>query len=327
MKNSKLDVTIFIPTWYGEKYLNEVLVSIYSQITKMHFEILIIDTNSKDNTLNIIDSYKSKYKNIRIFHISKKEFNHGLTRQRAAEIAFGKYVIYLTQDAIPAHNKWLEEIIKPFSLNKDIVAVLGRQRARKNAPPFLKREIKSVFNNLGNEDAVSLFYKSENENNLDFLGFYSDVNSATLKDFLIHKIPYRKADYAEDQIFGREIIDAGYIKAYAPKAEVIHSNDFNVLEYGKRIFDEVYHLHKLDSSLTFPPFIYILKESLKHLILDTFFAIKDTEYNYQQKLNWLIKNPAYILFKWIGYYRALHYKNISNINKYSLEKSKSEKLN
>jgi hypothetical protein len=63
------------------------------------------------------------------------------------------------------------------------------------------------------------------------------------------------------------------------------------------------------------------------LILDTFFAIKDTEYNYQQKLNWLIKNPAYILFKWIGYYRALHYKNISNINKYSLEKSKSEKLN
>ena len=48
--------------------------------------------------------------------------------------------------------------------------------------------------------------------------FYSDVNSAARKDILTGEVPYRDVSYAEDQLLGRDVISAGYIKAYdAPR--------------------------------------------------------------------------------------------------------------
>jgi len=326
MKSSEITATIFIPTWFGDKYLDELLASVFSQKCDFLFEVLIYDSCSKDNTLAIIKKYINKHNNLRFKSINKKNFNHGLTRQRAALDAYGKYIVYLTQDAIPANNMWLSEIIKPFKLNKKIVAVLGSQQPRNTAPPFLKREINSVFNNLGNDLSTSLYYKDKKfADSLEFLGFYSDVNSATIKNFLLNTIPYRKADYAEDQIFGREIIQAGYIKAYNPRAKVIHSNDFTASEYTKRVFDETIALKRIGPILSTLKLGYVLKDLVKNIIIDSITIIINPEYNFKNKLHWLIFNPIYLINKWIGYYQAMRTTlgDSQKIKKYSLEKNKN----
>jgi glycosyltransferase involved in cell wall biosynthesis len=44
--------------------------------------------------------------------------------------------------------------------------------------------------------------------------------------------------YAEDQLLAREMIEAGYRKAYNPEAAVLHSHDYPPGEFFKRYFDE-----------------------------------------------------------------------------------------
>ena len=67
MSNPK--VSIFIPVYNMEKYLNKCLDSIFNQTLK-NIEIIAVDDVSTDNSLIILNSYAKKYSNIRV--ISQK---------------------------------------------------------------------------------------------------------------------------------------------------------------------------------------------------------------------------------------------------------------
>ena len=45
-----IKATVFIPTYYGEDNLEELFQAIYNQKTDFEFEVLVIDTSSKDRT-------------------------------------------------------------------------------------------------------------------------------------------------------------------------------------------------------------------------------------------------------------------------------------
>jgi len=51
-------------------------------------------------------------------------------------------------------------------------------------------------------------------------------------------------DYAEDQAFGRDILQAGYWKVFEPRAAVVHSHTYPLLQYLRRQFDEYRGLRK-----------------------------------------------------------------------------------
>lgn len=58
--NSRLSV--IIPVFNGEKYLKECLDSIVNQdIGVNNFEVIVVNDNSTDNSLNIINDYALKY--------------------------------------------------------------------------------------------------------------------------------------------------------------------------------------------------------------------------------------------------------------------------
>ena len=298
-----MKATVFIPTWYGEKYLDEVLRNTFSQRVDFDFEVLIYDTSSKDATLTIIEKYAKKHSNLRYKIISKEEFGHGRTRQAAAVDAKGEIVVYLTQDATPADRYWLHEMIKPFGINEKVVAVLGKQDPRAHAFPLLKYEIRKVFSNLGSEAGTSLFYDDyfmKNSVMRDVATFYSDVNSATRRSFLLETIPYRDVPYAEDQLFGRDVIAGGYMKAYAPRARVLHSNDMALSEYKHRMFDETLGLRRVGFDLRVPSIRSIAKSIATGFVKDSIRILRDSEYSFKRKLYWLVVNPLYHVERWRG---------------------------
>lgn len=320
-----IKATVFIPTWFGEQYLDEVLKSIFRQKTTFAFEVLIYDTSSKDKTPQIIEKYAKKHENLRHKTITKEEFGHGKTRNAAAHDARGEIVVFISQDVTPAHNKWLYEIVKPFDLNDKIVGVIGKQDPRPHCFPLLKTEIRRTFNGFGPDYGTTLFYKDEfikDQSTYDAVCFYSDVNSAARKSFLIGNIPYQDVLYAEDQLFGRDVIDAGYQKAYAPRANVVHSNDMTLKEYKHRMFDETMGLRKIGIPVPVPGKRAIIKMVSRGIIRDSFNIIRDHQYSKKRKLYWLVVNPLYHIEKWRGVRLAtlvdLHDKNLHD--KYSLEK-------
>lgn len=88
------------------------------------------------------------------------------------------------------------------------------------------------------------------------------MNSAVKRDFLINTIGYADVPYSEDQQFGRDIIDAGYIKVYSGVGAVIHSNDVELKHYKNRLFDEVYNMRKLSGKTEKLPFSFVMKQIL-----------------------------------------------------------------
>jgi rhamnosyltransferase len=323
-----IKATVFIPTYNGEKYLRPILKSIFEQQVNFRYEVLIIDSGSTDKTLSIIHSFEKKNKNLRLVEIDNADFGHGKTRNYAAKISKGELIVYLSHDAVPSNKHWLYEMTKPFDLNEKIVGVVGKQVPRPKCVPLLKYEIRGVFKAFGPNFGTTLFYKDSflrGKALYDATTFYSDVNSATRRDFLLDTIPYKDVPYAEDHIFGRDIINSGYIKAYAPRGSVVHSNDLKLREYKHRMFDEILGIRRLKVMVHIPSRKFILKMVVTGSLKDAIRTAMDKEYSFKRKVFWLLVNPLYHIEKWRGIRTAskVSINDEDMVTKHSLEKMRN----
>lgn len=83
-------LTVVIPTYNMEKYLENCLNSFIFDEKEEGLEVLIVNDGSKDNSINIAKEYEKKYPNI--FKIVDKENGgHGSTINAGLKVATGKY--------------------------------------------------------------------------------------------------------------------------------------------------------------------------------------------------------------------------------------------
>lgn len=115
MTNPK--VSILIPTYNSEKYIEETIESALSQTYK-NFEIIIVDNASDDKTYKIIQEYVKKYSNIKIFKNNK---NIGPIKNwmRCISEASGEFGKILWSDDL-IKSTFLEKTVKVLEKNQDI---------------------------------------------------------------------------------------------------------------------------------------------------------------------------------------------------------------
>jgi rhamnosyltransferase len=281
--------SVVLLTFNGERYLSEVLESVFKQNTTFHYEVIVIDSGSADSTLDIVKWYP-----VKLHQIPTCAFSHGETRNLGARLARGRFVAYLTQDATPASESWLQHLVDAFALGPKVAAVYGIHIPRADCDPVTRRDTEEFFKMMGPKSQATVQYikdgaagREEYERNEGIIGFYSDVNSC-LRKSVWEKIPYQTLDYAEDQAFGRDILRAGYWKAYEPRAAVIHSHSYPLLQYFRRQFDEYRGLRQ---SIGF-----IQKAGLTRVLLG---ALKggwvDSRHILRQRY------PVLVTLKWINY--------------------------
>ena len=87
------DISIVVPIYNAEKYLNKCLDSLINQ-TKKELEFILINDGSTDNSEKIITSYHDK----RIKYFKNKNQGIGKTRNFGIEKATGKYLMFLDSD-------------------------------------------------------------------------------------------------------------------------------------------------------------------------------------------------------------------------------------
>ena len=88
-------VSIIIPAYQAEKYLEACVNSVLSQ-SYQAFEVILTDDGSTDNTPVLCDSFQMKDARVRVIH----QENDGLSaaRNSALSIAAGEYVLFLDAD-------------------------------------------------------------------------------------------------------------------------------------------------------------------------------------------------------------------------------------
>ena len=114
--NFEPTVSFVIPTRNSGRTLEACLSSIHNQnYDKDKLEIIIIDSYSKDNTLEIAKKFASKI----VLHNGSL----GEIRDLGFKIAKGDIIAMFDSDVIIPHKDWLKNAIKYFGLNKRISTV------------------------------------------------------------------------------------------------------------------------------------------------------------------------------------------------------------
>jgi glycosyltransferase involved in cell wall biosynthesis len=138
MKN-KIITSIVIRTHNHEKLLERLLKKIKSQKKFKDYEIVLVDSSSKDNTLNLAKKY-----GCRIINIAPKDFSHAYTFNLGAKKAKGEIIFYVSVDVIPKNNLWAHNLIKHFK-NKKIGGVFSRQIPIPNFNTIEEFKMKKMF--------------------------------------------------------------------------------------------------------------------------------------------------------------------------------------
>lgn len=94
MKNYKL-VSIIVPVYNGEAYLERVIYSLINQTYK-NVEIILIDDGSQDASGALCDKYAGDYTNINVIHVN----NGGAAKARnfGISVAKGEYIGFVDSD-------------------------------------------------------------------------------------------------------------------------------------------------------------------------------------------------------------------------------------
>lgn len=229
---------VVIPTKNAMRALPGVMQKVLTQRAPWPYEIIAIDSGSRDGT----SDYLRGLRDVRLIEIAPREFGHGKTRNLGAELADAEFVAFLTHDAEPVDENWLLNLVSSAEQDPAIAGVFGRHIAYETASPFTKSDLDKHFEGFFAHPLVvsrgldPSRYDSD-EGWRQMLHFYSDNNSL-LRKSVWEKHPYPDVEFAEDQIWARSIIEAGYSKAFAPNAVVYHSHDYGTVEQLRRAFDE-----------------------------------------------------------------------------------------
>ena len=103
----KNSVTVVIPARDAGQRFADLLDSLQKQTIKPA-QILVIDSESTDETLEL-----AKSRNCEVITINRSDFDHGTTRNLGVAQTNSKFVVFLTQDALPYDECTLENIVRP----------------------------------------------------------------------------------------------------------------------------------------------------------------------------------------------------------------------
>ncbi|MBI5100170.1 MAG: glycosyltransferase family 2 protein [Nitrospirae bacterium] len=285
-------ISIIIPTLNASKFLPDLLTKLVLQTVKDK-EIMVIDSSSRDDTVEIAKSFNAK-----VVFIPKEEFDHGGTRNLGGIESKGDILVYMTQDTIPANEYSLENLIKPLHNNNEIAAIFGRQLPNADASAF------SAHLRLFNYPDTSCVRCLEDRSVYGIKTVFFSNSFSAYRRSALEEIGWFKKGliFGEDTHAVAKLLFAGYRVAYAADALVYHSHNYTAFHEFKRYFD-IGVLHRTENG--------ILKEFGKTKGEGKKYIRSEVHYLMEHKKYSLF--PAFILrnaLKYLGYHLGLKYSHI-----------------
>lgn len=102
------------------------------------FELILIDDDSNDDSLNIMNSFKAEHENVKVVHVKS---NDAFWNNKKYPLTLGiksssyNFLLFTDADCRPVSNQWIKEMSRHFSNQKTIV--IGYGAYKKIRPGFL----------------------------------------------------------------------------------------------------------------------------------------------------------------------------------------------
>ena len=98
-----MKISVVVPVYNSEKYLEECLNSLIKQTYK-DLEIICVDDGSKDHSHDLLKQFSTEDSRIRVFSKQNEGKGAASARNMGLEYATGKYVIFLDSDDYFSNN-------------------------------------------------------------------------------------------------------------------------------------------------------------------------------------------------------------------------------
>ena len=286
-----MTVTVIVPTYKPDGKFFQLMNMLKRQTCKAD-HILIMNTEErywKNSFMEGLDNWE-------VHHLSRAAFDHGKTRGEGAKLADTEILVYFTQDAVPADEKLLENLLKPFH-NPQVGAAYARQ--------------------LPAEDCkiIERYTRSFNYPDTSRIKTKKDIPELGIKTYFCSNVcaAYRRGVYEEmggfvtrtifneDMIMAAQMIQAGYGVAYAAEARVVHSHNYGYMQQLRRNLDLAV------SQEDHPEFFAAISSESEGIRL-----VKSTAaYLIKQGKPWLISDLLLSSgFKYLGYKAGRNYKHL-----------------
>lgn len=232
-------VDVVIPTYHPGKRLAEILRMLQRQTVPVRC-IRIINTGEEGfrrflaQEETTLDGLCAEYPGLRIRHIEAAAFDHAATRAEGfRECSGADFVLTMTQDALPADEHLLEELLRPLERDGRAAVSYARQLPNPGARP------EEVLSRSFNYPAESCTKSWEDRERLGIKTFFcSDVCALYRLDLwlLLGGFP-KRAIFNEDMIYACHALQAGNRICYAAEARVFHSHTYTARQQFHRNFD------------------------------------------------------------------------------------------
>ncbi len=215
---------IIIPTLNAADIIDAQLSKFIHLSSKV--SVLIIDSSSEDDTLEVIKSYDYNYRVIK-----REAFNHATTRNIALEYDADFY-LFMTQDALPCDDTLIEDIMMPFA-DEDVVVSYARHIPYRGADKIER------FARAKNYPKESIIKSKENLKELGIKTFFSSNSCAMYRASYFKELGGFKDGVImnEDMEYAARAIMMGKKVAYTAQARVYHSHIFRLRDIFMRYFD------------------------------------------------------------------------------------------
>lgn len=228
--DKQLDV--IIPVYKPGKEFLQLIEKLYEQEYAVN-RIIVMNTEQKYfERLIYWSQFYEKYPKVEVYHISKKEFDHGRTRHQGVMKSEAPYFLMMTQDAMPVDNMLTKELMSAHE-QENIAVAYARQLPREdcsetekftrdfNYPAKSRIKTKKDISELG----IKTYFCS------NVCALYNRKTYDELGGFILRTI------FNEDMIYAAKAVKSGMGIAYCGSAEVIHSHNYTGVEQFHRNFD------------------------------------------------------------------------------------------
>jgi len=294
---SQESVSVIIPTKNAGRDFAELLSRVFAQKAHLPFEVIIIDSGSTDETLEIAHQFKT-----RILTIAPCEFNHGATRDWAIHHSSGTFIVLLVQDALPYDEQWLDKLIEPLVEDQRVAGTYSRHALQPGSSAFAQHYGMHYMASRSQSKVQRLDARVD----LDLLTLEEKIElfsfsntSSAIRRSVWEQCPFGNVLFGEDVCWAKRVMERGYVIYFQAESVVIHSHD-RPAWYDFKRFVASYRLYRNLFGGHSWSLWFILFNAIPYGIYRNLFKLQHERYDLGVLWKAVTKGMAYPLGRYVG---------------------------
>jgi GT2 family glycosyltransferase len=235
--SSRHRVSVLMPVMDAAAALRTTLPLLLQQQADAELEVVAVDSASRDETVDVLKEFGAT-----VVRIDPSEFDHGLTRNLAAEHARGDVLVFLNQRSRPVDSQWLAPLLNTLAEDSTIAGACSRVLPYPDADPLTKRDVAldpsgSPERKVRRISDWAAWREMPAEQRRLFMNFHSV--SAAIRADALRRVPFQSVrTIGEDLLWARETLEAGMALAHEAGSRVYHSHEYSLREWFMRNVDD-----------------------------------------------------------------------------------------